>query len=489
MAIATVLTALVAAAAAVPDDPAVATAAIDVPTPTVTAASAGAGVPVLASTGFALADLGYEQSEHLISGTARAFTSATPLTTDGRWTVTPAQTAPYTTRVVVYRPARARDFNGTVLVEWLNVSGGVDAAPDWMQTHTQLVRSGAAWVGVSAQAGGANATKSSDPQRYAAMTHPGDSFSYDVFSQAGRAVRADPAVLGGLEPERVLAAGESQSAFRLVTYLNAVHPVAGVFDGFLVHSRGAGGAALAQDPLPAIPVPSPLAIRSDLDAPVFVYQAEGDVANANLGTRQPDTRRFRLWEGAGTAHYDTYGLTITGTDLGDGQAEVAALEAMQNPTREPRPGIIGCAAPINTGPMHYHLNAAIAHLDRWVGEGTPPPKFPVLEATASSPVVFAVDDAGNARGGVRSPHVDAPIATLGGSNNTGDGVSGFGRFCFLFGTTVPFTDEQLTERYPTRRAFVAAWNRAVDESLEAGALLAADGRALKRAAAGSDIGR
>ena len=56
--------------------------------------------------------------------------------------------------------------------------------------------------------------------------------------------------LGGLQLERLIAAGESQSAFRLVTYVNAIHPLADVYDGFLIHSRGGGGAPLSQAPQP-----------------------------------------------------------------------------------------------------------------------------------------------------------------------------------------------------------------------------------------------
>ena len=32
--------------------------------------------------------------------------------------------------------------------------------------------------------------KSRDPERYTALRHPGDAFSYDIFTQAGRLVRA-----------------------------------------------------------------------------------------------------------------------------------------------------------------------------------------------------------------------------------------------------------------------------------------------------------
>ena len=104
--------------------------------------------------------------------------------------------APYTTRIAVYRPINPKRFNGTVVVEWLNVSGGTDDAPDWTLSHNELVRDGFAWVGVSAQQVGVDSAKSTDPAEYSSLSHPGDSFSYDIFSQAGQAVRdrrrADP---------------------------------------------------------------------------------------------------------------------------------------------------------------------------------------------------------------------------------------------------------------------------------------------------------
>ena len=128
-------------------------------------------------------------------------------------------------------------------------------------------------------------------------------------------------MLGGLTPEVLIAAGESQSASRLVTYVNAIHPLANVYDGFMVHSRGAGGSPLTQAPLPTISVPSPAQIRNDLADPVMVVQAEGDVINS-IGVRQPDTPKFRVWELAGTSHSDAYTLTVSAIDVGDGSGAV-----------------------------------------------------------------------------------------------------------------------------------------------------------------------
>jgi alpha/beta hydrolase family protein len=123
---------------------------------------------------FDLGQVGYQQSEFFLQGTATAFHPTAPLTSNGMWSVAagtdpPSAPAPYKTRVVVYRPIDPQNFNGTVVVEWLNVSGLIDADPDWTQTHNELIRDGFAWVGVSAQAVGLNALKCSG-----ACIAPGD---------------------------------------------------------------------------------------------------------------------------------------------------------------------------------------------------------------------------------------------------------------------------------------------------------------------------
>lgn len=82
----------------------------------------GGGTPAefMFSTSFDLAQVGYRESEFFLSGTASGYTSATPLTSDGKWAVTPNGTAPYTTRAVVRRPVDPKKFNGTVIVESYN---------------------------------------------------------------------------------------------------------------------------------------------------------------------------------------------------------------------------------------------------------------------------------------------------------------------------------------------------------------------------------
>ena len=442
-----------------------------------------AGTPVLyGHTSFDLASVGYKQSEYFVSGTAKAYSPIDPLTSDGRWKVRASSSAPFTTRIVVNRPIDPRDFNGTVVVEWLNVSGGIDASPEWMQTHAELLRRGYAWVGASAQAVGVNALKDPElgnPARYASMNHPGDSYSYDIFSQLGQSVWGHPGrVLGGLHPRNVIAAGESQSAGRLVTYINAVHQRAGVFDGFLVHSRSVSGSALSQAPLTPVATPAPTFIRSDLRDPVLIFNTETDAGA--LQARQPDSPWFRLWEATGTAHYDQYGLVHGATDTGDLDAVTEWFDTMLHPTSQPLPNF-DCTSPINTGPQSFVLRAAVDSLNRWVVNGKLPPTANRLQTVSLSPLQYQLDANGNVLGGIRTPAVDAPVATLSGLGQAGS------QFCFLFGTTTPFTPQQLDALYSSHRDFVRKWNQATNDARTKGFLMREDAQHLRQAAANSRI--
>jgi hypothetical protein len=444
-------------------------------------------------TSFPLADVGYRMDEFFVSGTATAYTSAVPLTEDGRWTVTPQATAAYKTRILAIRPVNRKKFNGTVVVEWMNVSGGVEAAPDWTAAHTELIREGYAWVGVSAQFAGIEGggsligvadlpLKKINPLRYAQLAHPGDSFSYDIFSQVAQVVRATsgPKPFDDLEVKRVIAAGESQSAFRLVVYVNAIHPLSGLYDGYFIHSRGGGsafGAPLAQAPQTPVGTPLPTFIRTDIDVPVLTLLTESDLTFlAAYPARQDDDEHNRLWEVAGTAHADTY-LVVTGaTDVGDDPSVVGPLIVSS-----PLPGVIDCDTPLNSGPQHWVVKGAIAALDKWVRSGKPPKSMPRLEVDPGPPVAILRDEHGNALGGIRTPHVDAPIATYLPEQ---DGSI----LCRLFGSTELFDAAKLAELYPSRRAFLRAYKKAVKAALKAKAIRKKDAKLMKQWAASSDIG-
>jgi hypothetical protein len=460
-----------------------------VPSPTIEEVPSPAGAFV-ASTAFDLASVGYEQAEFFISGTASAFINTAPLGIDGMWSVEPGATAAYKTRIIVYRPTNPKKFSGTVVVEWLNVSGGVDAAPDWTQGHVELVRAGVAWVGVSAQIVGVEGgpalvgvaslpLKMVNPARYGSLHHPGDSFSYDIYSQAAQAIRtpSGPSPLGDLKVKRVIAAGESQSAFRMVNYINAVHPLAHVYDGFLVHSRGSFGAPLSEAPQLAIAAPGATAIRADVDVPVLTFETETDLTFLGyFGARQEDSNNFRLWEVAGTAHYDTYGLGVGTTDVGTSPGVAAVVV-----TTDPIPGLIHCDTPINSGPQHFVLNAALSRLIHWVRTRKAPKSAPRLDVSAGPPVAINHDANGNALGGIRTPQVDVPIAAF-------TGEQGGSILCRLFGTTTLFGDATLASLYPTHESFTSNWNKATNRAVKSGWLVKDDAKLLKKWAAGSDVG-
>lgn len=435
----------------------------------------GNGVNLAAvSAGPDLAEAGWVEEEYAAEGTATSYRAEGELPTDGAFELVEDATADYRTRIVVRRPGDAADFNGTVVVEWLNVSGGLDANPDYSYTADELIRGGYAWVGVSAQRigieGGPVAVtvdvaeglagqglRALDPERYGDLRHPGDAFSYDIYTQVGRALREPAAVdaLGGLEPERVLAVGESQSAFALTTYVNGVQPLTLAFDGFLVHSRG-GAAAPLGEPDAGIDIAGtiggpPTQIRTDLDAPIIVLETETDVLGI-LGyhpARQPDSELFRLWEVAGTAHADAFLLG-------------------------PIADMLECPTAINAGPHHFVVKSALRSLDTWVRTGDAPPEAPRLEVDAAGAApVYVRDEDGNVLGGIRTPQVDVPVAALSGEAGEGASV-----VCLLMGSTTPLDADRLGELYASADEYSDAYADAADAAIEAGFVLEDDREAL-----------
>jgi hypothetical protein len=423
---------------------------------------------------------GFVEEERFFSGTATSYAKAGSWGIDGAWTATPNTKADYKVRMLIRRPADPSRFNGTLIVEWLNVTAMSEGAADYMQMAEEIVRGGYAWAGVGAQASGVNAPgtglKAWDAARYDSLVHPGDAYSYDIFSQAGQALRSANAPLGGLRVQRMLATGRSQSAFRLVTYINAIQPLTRMFDGYFVHSRGANAAGIGAEQLgrdAGSPIPAGARIRTDIDVPVFDLQAEGDMITLGSHlTRQDPNPRYRRWEIAGAAHAETPRWVV---------------EVPPPLDRGP-----GCKEAVNSAPHHAVVKAGLAALTRWVRDGVAPPQSPLIELEAPTALDPAVvrDAHGNAKGGIRLPELEAPTATLDGRrNDVGQATPGTQNFCFLFGNTVPFDAATLRSLYPGHDAYVKRFSAAADALVRDGYWLKPEADLAKAAAAASGIGR
>ncbi len=351
--------------------------------------------------------------------------------------------APYLTRLLVMRPVDPRRFNHTVLLNWQNVSAGYEQrAP----SEGELF-GGYAWVGVSAQEiglygpplGMGRAARASargmvdeDPDRYGMLQHPGDPGSFDIFADAarvvgpGRSTSIDP--LAGLDVQHVVAVGGSQSAMRLVAYANALHHRHRVIDGYALTVWEGRSPDLMDGPISYGGART--VIRDDLAVPVVVVNSEFEALALYLAGAR-DSRWIRYWEVAGTPH----GVT-TRSDLPNGRGW------------EP-----------NTLRFNPVAESAIRHVRRWVAEGRPAPSFPRIEVEAGRPPRIRRDAYGNARGGIRLPELEVPVAEYRGVA-TGTGLPP------LFGAARPFREDRLLALYPSRQPFEEQWRRAVD-ALEA----------------------
>lgn len=472
----------------------------------------GHGYPYNA-TPIDLVKSGYVEEEFLLSGVANRYN-----TPAGQRGSVLESAHPYTTRIVVRRPKQAARFNGTAIVEWYNVSQGHDGEFEWFQSYEHFLRSGYAWVGVSAQTVGVDALKEWSPSRYGTLdvsragTIQGDALSYDIFSQVALVVRGRGTqdVMGGLRVQRLIATGHSQSAGRLYTYFHSVHPLTSkMYDAVLLH--GGGGR-----------------VSPDLNVKVFKYLDESDVTG-QANNRMPDSAGYRQWEVAGTSHLDAQfsrslaalglrvsgmrpvegspaigGPSISGGDKGNGAAGNGSGPENDGPNG-------GCAQPpFSRVPSYHVLSAAFDATHHWLADGVPPPAAPPIELKAlasdpSSPSTNAGpvgrgttgprwdivrDEIGLARGGIRLAAVAAPIA-----RNTGDNVGsvpagGTGeRNCRLMGSSEPFDATRLASLYPTHEVYVARVREATEKLLKAGFIVKADADTTIRDAEKSNLGR
>jgi len=449
-----------------------------VPNPTVTGpipANVPPGDPshdyTFFTTDLDLASKGYVEEEYFIEGTANRYNIPAavlpPMVPFTDPTVI-SSGHEYKTRIVVRRPISPWRFNGTVLLEWQNVTAGYELDAMWIPLAEHITRSGYAWVGVSAQYVGVHGfpppllnqgLKAWSPTRYGSLdltggyTIPVDSMSYDIYSQAAQAVRSPDGIdpMGGLNVKRVFALGASQSAMYLTNYYNAIQPLAGVIDAF--------DFAVSGGPF-----------REDLGVKKFRYLSETDlIALDQIARRAPDSNELRSWEVAGAAHFDYYSQLGT-QPIGARDGIVAAPVSCVYP-------------PYSRIPFYQVGRAVIDNLVRWVKYGIPPASAPPIELDMTPPDPIARDSYGNALGGIRLSQHDVPTAT-----NTGLNLPPYPQsFCIFFGTHIPFDEATLAALYPSHIKYALEVTKVTTKNLLRGYIVWQDALATIEEAWQADI--
>ena len=427
----------------------------DVQTPTVFGPQAtGPGNTPFMATDIDLASQGYVEEEYEYSGDAFRYdrtgadnVTGTKITTggplnDGKY--------PYRTRMIVRRPTNPEDFNGTVVVEWLNVTAGFDLEWNWYGDPQYLIDNGYAWVGISAQRTGVNYLKSWNAGRYGDLDIPdanvpanpqndSDALSYEIYSAGIKALLgagngSDP--LGGLNATKVIASGESQSGSRLSSYYNKIQPLHELVDAFLITvSTGT--------------------LRDD--RPEKAIRVISETENRTQRT-EPDDGSYRQWEVAGGSHLPRMAFDNAESIL---TRDITTLD-------------VDCERfPLSKVQWPFVVNSAIDKLVSWSSGGAAPPIGP--RGVYTNPTTIERDEYGIAKGGIRLPEVTVPVAVNTGVNAARPGgTAPFSVFCGLLGSWEVFPDSTLTTLYKDYGDYVDKTAPAVQAVADQGFILQQD---------------
>lgn len=409
-----------------------------------------------------ISKLGYVEEEYFLEGVAQRYQPAegTELTEDGMWTLEKTDTAPYKTRLIVRRPIDPDKFNGIVIVEWANVSAGYDLS---LVSTPGIYDEGFAYVSIMTQRNGIYGFEENpqglvywDETRYGSLDIPDDALSYDIFTQAARAVGPDrPAAgidpMGGLDVKMLFAMGESQSGGRLLSYTNGVQPMENAFDAIIMLVNSARGNDFLPEVAHSVENGKTVVrnvssrVREDINCKVFIMNSQSEsLLMGNLV--QPDTENIRSWQMAGVSHFSP-----------------AFMEDAIN--RSNRDGITDTfssfsAYDTNVGDWTYIFESVLVQLKHWIEDGTAPAHMDSM-GVKNMLLGYKEDEYGNALGGVRLPELEVPTAQYFANTL----ITG------LIGYKIPFTEAQLKELYPTHQDYVDKVTAAAKAAEEAGVIL------------------
>ncbi len=409
---------------------------------------------------------GYVEEEYFIQGQANRYRIKDPM----RDAQQIDSNNPYETRVLVRRPTDAARFNGTVIVEWLNVSLDQDIDFVFGATRELLVRDGYAWIGVSAQRNGVAAMKKWNPERYDAlnvaasnidpadgsevdpadpliMAVGGDVLAWDIFSQVGKLARqGSPTMMGGLKAKRLIAAAESQSTLKVSVYYNSIQPLHRVYDGFLFYDRSGQ-------------------LRTDVDAKTIALGTEIFTALLHQPP-QDDTDHQRWWELNGASHFSLDEIQDYVDPMLERDATFRAADGkvlnLSELTKAKGPCLP--ASIYSRVPNGDVMKAALKSLNTWITGGPAPANTPRFVVDGQTPPQYVRDANGQILGGIRTAAQDAPIAI-----NAGIGNGPW--FCGPSGNHVDLTPVQLCQRYGSHSNYVARVQAVVNTNVRSGVLL------------------
>jgi alpha/beta hydrolase family protein len=388
------------------------------PTPTVTGPITTPGMmypnpPVsIVPTAVKVEDFPYVTEEYFVAGTANG--------------------APYTTRIIIRRPKDAKAFSGTVIGEAMH-AGGRSLIFEW--SRVSILTRHHVFAEIVHSPAQIQMLKTFNAERYGSLNIAMGQ-SNEIIAQFGRLMKSEAMTgrtgpLAGYNVRRVTLMGTSASSATVRNYLG-VHadlrmPDGGpIFDGYLLTST------LGNTPLPIVDVPM---IQMPTQTEVTMYAAQGNAY------RRPDSdekgNRFRLYEVAGMPH---------------------------NNSRD-NPGFLNdpCTLPVTDFPAGAFTALGLNYLVEWIANGKVPPHALPIEVNGSA---VAVDQYGNAKGGVRNVFVDVPIAA--------NGVLGKGktpaqdRLCQLGGTRVPLPEETLRKLYKNSADYQSRVNARLDALIKEG---------------------
>ncbi|HEX6698550.1 MAG TPA: alpha/beta hydrolase domain-containing protein [Solirubrobacteraceae bacterium] len=449
-----------------------------------------------------LRKVGYVEDEYLVSGKANVYSWSPPAAATVR---TP--NAPYTTRILVRRPAQASRFSGNAVVEMLNPSNRFDLNIGWAMAHRQMVRNGDAWVGITDKPIDVVALKKFDPARYGSLSFANplalddpnncqnpvssvdsttasrsteDGLAWDIYSQVGALLRSRARSNPLAHRARHLYGfGYSQTGGYLYDYINAIHPLDvarnghPIYDGYIVAVAGAGFVgSVPINQCEAIPKPGQPPLQfSNAGVPIIHVMSQSDYLFARSVLR-PDSDapadRYRHYEMAGAAHATPDELFFSAAPADIVRAGVAVPPMSCN------------EGPRSRFPSRIFFDAMLRNLDLWVRYGIAPPHAAPIDTTMTTPPTGVLDADGNVTGGLRSPYLDVPTSTWFGSST---GPS----FCAIAGHEVPLSAARLQELYPTHGAYVRAVVKDTARLVAGRYITAYDGLDLIREAAQADI--